>query len=166
MWAVDMSRHAVDMPSEGWETSVALVAKAIPPRPPTPSTLCWWFLDTSDTHCGTSFLKCIEATLPSTLEPSSKSCPCTSSFATRGLLRNTEPHFVPAGSEPSFQWDRRWFLHTEVWEALIQRTLTSDPVGTSYHIFLLLYYFLFCICHLRANIVLLFQTSVSCRRNS
>lgn len=36
MWAVNMSRHTVDVPSEVGETSVAVTAKAIPTTPSYP----------------------------------------------------------------------------------------------------------------------------------
>lgn len=36
MWAANMSRHIVDVPSEVGETSVAVMAKAIPTAPSYP----------------------------------------------------------------------------------------------------------------------------------
>ena len=159
MWAVDMTRHTIGVPSEGLKDSVAFMAKASLPPPPTPSTLCWWFLGISDTHCRASLLQGIEATFPNTVEPPcSKGAPQTSSIVTQELdsfrIRPPGPHCLDLNLHVRKNIGDscvHWGLQTTYPE-----TLRSDLFMRLITLFLLISVLYFCMWFWRARIVFYF----------
>jgi len=161
MWAVNMSRHTVDVPSEVLRDKRDCHGQGNPHCLRLPLPLCGDdFLACHIYTVGPHFSNASKLHFPSTIETTgSKWGPQTSHLITQELVRNKNPrpqstlglnlHFNKTSGDSYAPWGLR----------------STDPEhcdlcslsGGSYHIlvlFISVLYFLFCILYLRANIVL------------